>query len=267
LSVAEEFHAALARNADRLGPFGERATYVDETGSTNDLALRAAERGAPDGTLFVAGAQTAGRGRLGRTWHSPPGAGLYVSTIVRRLALAPWITLAGGVGVALGIRTATGLPVELKWPNDVVSVTGGAFAARRKIAGILAEASSGVGLQHIVLGFGINVRSSAFPPELATKAGSLESETGRPVDAPAVLVETLAALHQATSRVLHEGGGPLLRQWTSLAPSATGTKIEWDGAAGPRRGVSAGIADDGALLARTSDGVERIIAGEIRWMD
>ena len=79
-----EFAAALAATATERGAFGARLTYASEAGSTNDLAAAAAERGDPEGTTFVAGAQTAGRGRLGRGWFSPPGAGLYVSTIVRR---------------------------------------------------------------------------------------------------------------------------------------------------------------------------------------
>ena len=106
--LPEEFAAALAATVAERGHFGARLHYAAEVGSTNDLAAAAAERGEPEGTTFVAGAQTAGRGRLGRTWFSPPDAGLYMSTIVRRASLAPWITLAGGVAVADGIRAATG---------------------------------------------------------------------------------------------------------------------------------------------------------------
>src|SRR5215831_13801956 len=123
--IPEEVARALAATETERGAFGARLFYFTETGSTNDLAAAAADRGAAEGTTFVAGAQTAGRGRLGRAWFSPPGAGLYVSTIVRRRSLAPWITLAGGVAVAEGIRGATALPVEIKWPNDVVAFSGG----------------------------------------------------------------------------------------------------------------------------------------------
>src|SRR6476469_7920504 len=168
--------AALAATASDRGVFGARLHYWNEVGSTNDLAAAAADRGEPEGTTFVAGAQTAGRGRLGRTWFSPQGAGLYVSTIIRRPSLGPWITLAGGVAVADGIRAATALPVQIKWPNDIVAVGGAGFRARRKIAGILAEASSGPhGLSHVVLGVGINLRPAAFPPELADRVGAIET--------------------------------------------------------------------------------------------
>jgi BirA family biotin operon repressor/biotin-[acetyl-CoA-carboxylase] ligase len=265
--VTHEIEAALAATADARGVFGRRWTWFDEVGSTNDIALRAAERGDPEGTVIVAGAQNAGRGRLGRTWHSPPGAGLYVSTIIRRQAIAPWITLAGGVAVASGIRAATGLPVQIKWPNDVVAVSGGAFVGRRKLAGILAEASSGAdGVHHVVLGFGINIRPSAFPPELLGRAGSLEGELGRAVDGAAVLAATLVALNRTLEQIERDGPPALLERWSALAPSASGATIEWEGPDGPRRGVTAGIASDGALLARTETGTERILAGEVRWL-
>jgi len=197
-----EFKTALAATAAERGVFGARIHYFAETGSTNDLAAAAAERGAPEGTTFIACAQTAGRGRRGREWFSPPGSGLYLSTIVRRGSMAPWVTLAGGVAVAEGIRTATGLPVQIKWPNDIVSVGGAGFRARRKIAGILAEASSGPeGVQHVVLGIGINIAGSSFPPELADRAGSIETELGRPAEAGTVLAQVLAGLNRTLGEV------------------------------------------------------------------
>jgi len=260
--IPSEFAAALSATAAERGVFGARLTYAAEVGSTNDLAAAAAERGEPEGTTFVAGAQTAGRGRLGRAWFSPPGAGLYVSTIVRRASLAPWITLAGGVSVAEGIARATALPVQIKWPNDIVAVGGAGFRSRRKIAGILAEASSGAdGVQHIVLGMGINVRGTSFPPALADRASAIETELGRAVDTGAVLAQILAALNLTLTELWTAGPPPLVAKWLARSPSAYDTPIEWDGG----KGVTAGLAEDGALLARTADGLHRIISGEIRW--
>jgi len=262
-----EFAAALAATAAERGSFGARLHYFVETGSTNDLAAAAAERGAPEGTTFVAGAQTAGRGRRGREWFSPPGSGVYLSTIIRRASIAPWLTLAGGVAVAEGLRTATGLPVQIKWPNDIVSVSGAGFRARRKIAGILAEASSGPdGVQHVVLGIGINVGPASFPPELSDRAGSIETELGRAVDGGPVLAQVLAGLNRVLSEVEHAGPPSLFTRWLELAPSAYGERIAWDGPHGVQTGVSAGLAEDGALLARTPDGLARIVAGEVRWL-
>src|SRR5215510_15436327 len=204
--IPSEFVEALEATRDVRGVFGARLQYFSETGSTNDLAAVAAERGEPEGTTFVAGAQTAGRGRRGREWFSPPGSGLYVSTIIRRASLAPWLTLAGGVAVAEAIRTATGLPVQIKWPNDVVSVSGAGFRARRKIAGLLAEASSGPdGVQYVILGIGINIGPASFPPELSDRAGSIETELGRAVEAGAVLAWVLSGLNRVLEDVEHAG--------------------------------------------------------------
>jgi BirA family biotin operon repressor/biotin-[acetyl-CoA-carboxylase] ligase len=266
-SIPDAFVEALALTESERGVFGARLHYFSQTGSTNDLASAAADRGEPEGTTFVAGAQTMGRGRRGREWFSPPGAGLYFSTIIRRASLAPWLTLAGGVAAAEGIRASTGLPVQIKWPNDIVSVSGASFTARRKIAGILAEAASGPrGVQHVVLGIGINIGQASFPPELADRAGSIETELGRAVEAGSVLAQVLAGLNRTLSEIEHAGPPTLFTRWLELAPSANGQRLEWDAADGIRRGISAGLAEDGALLARTAEGIERIVAGEVRWV-
>lgn len=258
-----EFASALRATADRRRHFGEPLYFFTETGSTNDVAASLAEHGAPEGTTVLALAQRQGRGRLGRTWFSPPGAGLYASVVCRDRRAAPMLSLAGGVAVAEGIRCATGLPVELKWPNDVVT----AGAQPRKLAGILAEASTGAeGLQHVVLGFGINVLPAAYPSEIAARATSIESELGRSVDPALVLAETLAALAGHVARLASGERAPLLARWRELAPSAAGRSVEWETPAGRARGVTAGIDSEGALLVRTGGHVERIVAGELRWM-
>jgi BirA family biotin operon repressor/biotin-[acetyl-CoA-carboxylase] ligase len=264
--IPDDVIAALSATAVERGVFGARLFYAAEVTSTNDLVAAAAERGEPEGTTFVAGAQTAGRGRFGRAWFSPPGAGLYASTLIRRQALAPWITLAAGVAVAEGIRAATGLPVEIKWPNDIVAVGSAGFRARRKIAGLLAEASSGPrGVHYVVLGMGINLRPAAFPPELAGRAGSIEGELGRPVDPGPVLAGVLAGLNRTLTELQTAGPSGLLARWLALAPSAHGAPIQWDGPSGSETGVTAGLDADGALLARTPRGLARILAGEVRW--
>ena len=260
------FAAALEATRPRRGRFGEPIYFFPETGSTNTVAATLADGGAADGTTVVALAQTAGRGRFGREWFSPAASGIYASVICRNARAAPFLTLAGGVAVAEGIRRASGLPVQIKWPNDIVVEQGTGSARRRKLAGILAEASSGAeGLQYVVLGFGVNVACAAYPPSLGDRASSVEAELGRPVDPGAILAETLAALAQACDDLERDRGALVLERWRALAPSAEGTIVEWDTTAGPLSGTSAGIDDDGALLVRRGDRVERIISGELRW--
>src|SRR5262245_31229443 len=219
-----EHAAALAASLTRRGRFGDPVYYFAETGATNDEAASLAEAGAPEGTMVVAAAQTRGRGRFGRDWFSPAGAGLYVSLVCRNPVVAPMLTLAGGVAVAEGIRAATGLPVQIKWPNDIV-VDGGS-SRRRKLAGILAEASTGDrGLQYGVLGFGINVTRASLPPELADRATSIETELGRVPDPAAVLAETLAAFAAAVDLLSRGAPQPVLDRWRWLAPSSVGSTV------------------------------------------
>lgn len=264
--VPEELSLALAASAARRGCFGDPVYFFSETSSTNDVAASLADRGAPEGATVVASSQTAGRGRFGREWFSPPGAGLYVSIVCRHASAAPFVTLAGGVAVADGIRTATGLPVQIKWPNDIV-VEGVAPARRRKLAGILAEASTGAdGLQYVILGLGINLRPAAYPPELADRATSIETELGRPAEGAAVLAETLSVFAGLFADLTAGDPRRLLGRWRELAPSSRGARVEWETSDGTIAGVSAGIADDGALLVRVRDRVERIISGELRWI-
>jgi BirA family biotin operon repressor/biotin-[acetyl-CoA-carboxylase] ligase len=254
---------AIARARPRLGRLASTLLYYPTIGSTNDIALAcsaSAER--PDGLVVVADEQTAGRGRRGHHWFSPAGSGLYVSVV-----LAPatarvdpsratmLLTLAAGVALAEGIDAATGLSVSLKWPNDL-------FVSRRKLAGILAEGTEGV----VVVGYGINVASAAFPPELGDRATSLESELGRAVDRHHVLVETLAALSRRYEDLLDGRFDAILDAWRRHAPAASGARVAWTTRDGPQSGMTAGIDDHGALLVQVGDRVERIVSGEVTWL-
>ncbi|HET9263985.1 MAG TPA: biotin--[acetyl-CoA-carboxylase] ligase [Vicinamibacterales bacterium] len=257
---------ALERAGGRTAPFGRSVHFFHEVGSTNEVAARLAERGAPEGTIVLAESQTAGRGRLGREWHSPAGAGLYVSLVCRNATAAPFLTLAGGVAAAEAVRTATGLPVEIKWPNDIVVSNAAASGQRRKLAGILAEgATAADGLQFVILGFGINVRPASLPPSVADRATSLEAELGRPVDSQHLLIELLAAFARLFSALAAANPAVVLDRWRALAPSAAGARVTCQTGHGRCDGITAGIADDGALLVRTGSTMERVVAGEIVW--
>jgi BirA family biotin operon repressor/biotin-[acetyl-CoA-carboxylase] ligase len=263
--AAQDLEEALARTRHRRGVFGQPLHAFDEVGSTNDEAARLAERGAPHGTTVVAASQSAGRGRLGRSWFSPPDSGLYASVIIRDARVAPLLTLAAGVALADAIRAATALPVEIKWPNDLVVESG--LGRRRKLGGILTEGSSGAeGLQYIVLGFGINLLPTAFPPGIAERATSLAAELGRPVDSAVLFAECLAAIAERVAQLSKGSGRIVLDRWRDLSPSSSGARVECESADGTIRGVTAGIADDGALLVRAGSRVEVVRSGQVTWL-
>jgi BirA family transcriptional regulator, biotin operon repressor / biotin---[acetyl-CoA-carboxylase] ligase len=258
----------IERARPRLGRVASTVLFFPTVGSTNDVALaRSANASAvhddAEGLVVVADAQTAGRGRRGRTWFSPPGAGLYVSVVLApsRSRVDPrratqLLTLAAGVAIAEGIAAATGLRADLKWPNDL-------HVSRRKLAGILAEAGAS---DVVVLGYGVNVAPAAYPPELADRATAVESELGRPIDRGDLLVDTLAALSRRYEDLLAGRFDAILDDWRALAPSAAGAHVAWTTPAGPLAGVTAGIDDDGALLVRVDGRTERIVAGEVAWL-
>jgi len=254
-----EFAEPLARAGDRLGPFVGQVLWYGEVPSTNDLAAAMAERGSPEGCVVIANAQSAGRGRQGRTWASPPGAGLYVSTVLRPLPHAvPLVTIAAGVAVAEGIQSATGLTPALKWPNDV-------YIGERKAAGVLAEAVAS-NVAAIVLGFGINVMPAAYPPDIAARATSIEGELGRPADRGLLLAECLVALASRYADLQSGRADAVTAAWRVRAASTLGRRVSWDAAGEARHGVADDIDEAGALIVRTETGPARIISGEVHWL-
>jgi len=132
--------------------------------------------------------------------------------------------------------------------------------SRRKLGGILAESSgTGASSDTVVVGYGINVRSTAFPPELGDRATSLETELGRPVDRHQLLAETLAAVSRRYEDLLAGRFDAILDAWRRLAPGAIGARVAWSTTGGEANGVTAGIDDVGALLVRIDSRVERIV--------
>ena len=256
-----EIAEALERAGSRLGPFENRLAWYDEVGSTNDIAIAAAEAGAPHGLVVAANAQSAGRGRVTRTWSSPPGAGLYVSVVLRPAgSVLQLLTIAAGVAIAEGVHAASGLDARVKWPNDV-------YAGSRKLAGILAEAGSSAGtVDYVVLGFGINVRAAAYPPDVASRATSMERELGRCVDRGLVLAECLAALSNRYEMLQRGAADDVIAAWRLRAATHMRRVVEWDTERGARRGVAEDIDSAGALLVRVDEQIVRVMSGEVRWL-
>jgi BirA family biotin operon repressor/biotin-[acetyl-CoA-carboxylase] ligase len=239
--------------------------YFTDVDSTNDVALALAEAGAADGTTVLAEQQLRGRGRRGTTWFSPPGAGLYMSRVVRLSVPASGlslVTLGSGVAVARAVREATGLPLELKWPNDLVM-----GRPWRKLGGVLSEAvGNGSRVDAVVVGVGLNLRSAAYPPDIGHLATSIESELGRAVDRAPVVVRVLTELADVI-RALDEGNHAwICREWRRLgAGGLGGAVVRWRDPQGERSGLARDIDDDGALVVEREGRLERLIGGEVTW--
>lgn len=259
MSLPDDLVIPLSREWSRLAPFVTEVQWMASVQSTMDLVQGMAAT-AREGLLVIADEQTAGRGRRGRVWSSPPGAGLYFSVLLRPpTAAIGLLTLTAGVGVTDGIAASTGLQTHLKWPNDVL-------VERRKLAGILAEGVAvGAPGQAVVLGIGLNVSAAAYAPDVGERATSLETELGRVVDRGEVLTHVLVATAHWYRALVEARYDEVLQAWRSVAPSAVGATVEWSTPQGAKTGVTAGIDETGALLVRTTRGIDRLIAGEVTW--
>jgi BirA family biotin operon repressor/biotin-[acetyl-CoA-carboxylase] ligase len=234
--------------------------HLETLDSTNNLAKELAARGAPEGTVVVAEAQTGGRGRLGREWDSPPGLGLYVSLVLRPMLPPmdlPQLTLTTAVAVARAVRRVAGVAPGIKWPNDLL-LNG------KKLGGILTEMESESDrIRHVVVGLGLNVNNPEFPAELAATATSLTLATGGTFSRVDLLKAWLEELDGLYERFLNQQFREILEEWKGLTVTLGRTVTVRQG---PREisGLALDVAADGALLLRTAGGeVVRVISGEI----
>jgi BirA family biotin operon repressor/biotin-[acetyl-CoA-carboxylase] ligase len=242
-----------------------RIFYFKSVESTNKTLRQAARQGAPEGTVVLAEEQTAGRGRLNRTWVSPPGVGIYMSLLLRpTTATTPLFlfTFLPAVAAARAIRRVTGLPVFIHWPNDLT-------LRGRKVAGILTDIRSGQGHpREVILGIGINVNHmpADLPAELQNTATSLAMAAGRRYSRAAIVQALLEELERGHALLRRDLPDEIVSAWRKLSPSHCGTPVTVQGGpAGITRGTTRGLDDDGALLVEGEDGrVERIAFGEIR---
>jgi BirA family biotin operon repressor/biotin-[acetyl-CoA-carboxylase] ligase len=250
------------RVADALSTrwLGRSYEWHEVCGSTSDLAAARARAGAPAGLVVAADAQTGGRGRLGRSWHSPAGENLYLSLLLRPARPAaeiPPLTLLAGAAVARALAPL-GVSPRLKWPNDVQLVDGA--DRRRKLAGVLTEmASAGERVEHVVVGVGINVNATEFPAELADRATSLRAALGRPVDRARVLCAVLDAFEPLYDEFEREGPAAAVAAWGAFAALPERCRVD-----DRLQGVALGVDPDGALRLRDDAGrIHRIISGEV----
>ena len=238
-----------------------KTLHYESLPSTNTEVARLAASGASEGLSIVADEQTAGRGRLQRTWSSPKGAGLYFSVLLRpKMPLHSWplITFMAALATADALDNAAGLHAEIKWPNDLL-------AGERKICGILAEAIETSAGRAVVLGIGINLTPQAFPEELKTVATSVSEATGRQPERETILAALVRALSRWYS-LLHEAGGleKIIAAWSSRSSYAMGRLVQVSNGDEIWQGTTCGVEGDGALRLNTRNGEMKLVrAGDV----
>ncbi len=249
-TIADQIHTKWA---------GKTVHFARETDSTNLWIKRLAKEGASEGTLALAEFQSAGRGRLGRSWEVPEGTSVMMSILLRpkfEPQYAPTLTLVMGMAVAKAVKNL-GFDVSIKWPNDVV-------VSHKKICGILTEMGVRDGkIDYAVIGVGINVNIKEFPEEMADKATSLYLERGKEFDSnqiPGLLMEAFEKYYEKFAATCDLSG--LKEEYESiLANYNQPVRVL---AKEPYEGVARGITDGGELLVEKTDGtIVAVSAGEV----
>ena len=244
-------------------PWVDRFHWLEETGSTNDDLKKMARQGAPHGTVLVADRQSVGHGRMGRSFHSPGGVGIYFSILLRPQC-APGelmhLTCATAVAMCEAVEKATGLRPGIKWTNDLVH-------GRRKLGGILTELgfTAKGGVDYAIIGIGINCcqQEADFPEDIRNIAASLSMVTGRDIDRAAVIAAMMESLHRMDAGLLTEKAAIL--DAYRKACITIGQEISLLRVGEPvRHGKAVDMDDDGALIVEFSDGHrETVNSGEI----
>jgi len=253
-----EFGVLLKSKTIGHSPANELHDVID---STNTRCAELAREGAPEGTIVFGRQQTAGRGRLGRQWLSPPDSGLYMSILLRPTAAIgelPAITLGIGVAVAKAIFATSGLRIGLKWVNDII-------CDDRKVGGILAEMPSGDRSKPaLVIGIGINTRfdSKDIPDELRDKVYWLEAALGTEYDTNVLAAEICQQVEDVYTSMQHGGTRKVLDEWRAFSVTL-GQEVICTTPSREVRGTAIDISDNGALIVETHNGREELLGGEI----
>jgi BirA family biotin operon repressor/biotin-[acetyl-CoA-carboxylase] ligase len=268
MSSSEELNPVALRAALTGTRFPARLHHFPTAESTNTLLLEAAANGAPEGTIYLADAQTRGRGRGGHTWHSSPGDGLYLSVLAKpRLPLreALWISLATGLATQSAIKTVTHLNVDIRWPNDLLIPQ--PSGPGKKLGGILVETAVHPGeealLRYAVIGIGLNINHESFPAELDSIATSLRIATGQPQSRNALMIAILRALDLELTR-LEAHQSDLLDRFAAASNWVRGKRVQVPEQGG-YTGTTAGLDRNGYLLVDADDHTQRtVLSGGVR---
>jgi BirA family biotin operon repressor/biotin-[acetyl-CoA-carboxylase] ligase len=243
------------------GRIGKKILLYQTVGSTNTVAADLAEK-AEDGTVIISDSQKKGRGRLGRSWSSPPGKNIYMSiTMKPQLDTqdATLLTIMSAVSCATALRNFTGLQVAIKWPNDLM-------VSEKKLGGILTEMKIEQGeILYAIIGIGINVNIdiNEFPEDLRKIATSLKHETGRPYSRTDIIARVLNETDTWYHVLQEYGSMPVLSEWKRLA-SILGKEVLITAGKETLTGVAESVDDRGMLLLRLQSGeLKRISSGDL----
>ena len=253
----------LIRPRLRSQLLGRHLYHFYKVDSTNAFASRLLEhdRKVADGTIILAESQTAGRGRLGRSWHSEPESGLYFTLVLRPKvppSLAPLFTLATAVAMHNAIERDTRVDVDIKWPNDLL--VGG-----KKICGILAEIQAEVDMvKTLIIGVGVNVNHRQLPDDISERATSLRIASGRIQSRIEIFAEFVEEFENLYRQFEQSGPSKIIELWTRDSSFAQGRKIEINDGVRMVRGVTRGLNPLGALRVEQKGGqIEEIYSGDV----
>lgn len=243
--------------------FAPRIHHYFRIGSTNTAAMQAAAEGEPEGSVFFAEEQTAGRGRGNNTWESAPSDGIYCSIILRPTlspADALLLSLIAGLAVTDAVRSTAGLQPDLRWPNDLL-------LDERKFCGILTEMhAEATRVRYVVVGIGINVNHSSFSGELEPIATSLRMAAGHEwsrVQIAAALLKSLDDWYRKLSSNAADARALIIRTFEERSSYARSRHVHVDEGAG-YDGVTEGLDSRGFLLVRAQNGLRTVLSGLVR---
>ncbi|WP_243112679.1 biotin--[acetyl-CoA-carboxylase] ligase [Caproiciproducens sp. NJN-50] len=231
----------------------------DSVDSTNEEAKRQALAGAPNGSLFVAEQQTGGKGRLGRSWTSPTGTGLWFTVLLRPGILPLRVsvtTLLSGLAVARAVRSLSGCDAKIKWPNDIV-------IGSKKVCGILTEMTAEIDrIEFVAVGIGVNVNNTAFPEAIRDKATSIRMESGKPLRRVALLQEILIQFETLLKQ--NADSDPAFWEEYKRACVSIGRQVKFARRGAAVTGTAVDVSPRGELIVELPDGAkETVTAGEV----
>src|SRR6267143_3063132 len=253
----------LIRPRLRTAEIGRNLYHFYSVDSTNAFAARLLAHGrkVTEGTLIIAEAQTEGRGRLGRSWHSEREAGVYFSLVLFPKAppsLAPLFTLGTAVAMHNAVERYSGLDIDIKWPNDLL-------AGEKKFCGILSEIQAEVDLvRHMVIGVGVNANHQVLPPDIESRATSLRMASGRIQSRVEILLEFFEEFENIYMDFERKGPRSIIEQWTRFSSFANGRRIEIHDGVRKIGGVTRGLNPLGALrIDQKSGQLEEVYSGDV----